>query len=75
MKSAKGGTVTSRKEIAIVFGEFYSEIYGEENDYDEDYDQCRAEKNVSTKGQKSGDNKSEIPEFSKNEIQAAIGSL
>ena len=48
------------------FGEFYSKLYAEEKDDGEEYDHCRAEKNTSTKGQKSEDNKNEILEFSKN---------
>ena len=66
------GTVTSRKGIANVFGEFYGKQYTEEQDDNEEYDHRRAEKNISSREPKSDDNKSEIPEFSKNEIQAAI---
>ena len=74
MKNAKGETVTSRKGIANVFGEFHGKLYDEEEDDNEEYDHCRAEKNTRSRGQKSDDNKSEIPQFSKTEVQA-IDSL
>ena len=47
------------------FGDFCSKLNAEEKDDDEEYDHCRAEKNTSTKGQKSEDNKNEIPESRK----------
>ena len=75
MKNAKRATVTSRKGTANVFGEFYSKLYAVKKDDDEEYDHCRAEKNTGSRGQKGEDHKSEIPEFSKNEMQAAIDSL
>ena len=54
-KNAKGKSVTSRKGIANVF---YSKLYAEEEgDNDEEYDHCRADKNISSRGQKSDDNK------------------
>ena len=53
MRNAKGETVTSRKGIANVFGEFYGKLYAEEEDVNEEYDHCRADKNTSSRGQKS----------------------
>ena len=54
-KNAKGKSVTSRKGIANVF---YSKLYAvEEGDNNEEYDHCRADKNISSRGQKSDDNK------------------
>ena len=64
-----------REGIANIFGEFHSELFAEENDDDKEYDQCRAEENVSTQGQKSEYNNNKILELSKHGIQAAIDRL
>ena len=44
-KIEKGETVTSRKGIANVFGEFNIKLHDEEKDANGEYDQCRDEKN------------------------------
>ena len=76
VKSEKGETVTSRKGIANVFGKFHSKLYAEERLDEEEHDPHRSETRTSKRG-RSGEEeeKKEIPEFTKKEVQAAIDSL
>ena len=64
-KNGKGETVTSRKGIANVIGEFHSELHDEERDDNGEYDHCRDEKNKRWRRQESEDKINEILEFSK----------
>ena len=64
-KNEKGETVTSRKGIANVFGEFHSKLHDEEGDDNGEYDHCRDEKNKRWRRQENEDNINEILEFSK----------
>ena len=61
VNNEKGETVTSRKGIANVFGEFCSKLY--------------AGNDLKKKSGTVTDMKQEMPEFTKNEVQAAIDSL
>ena len=65
MKNGKGETVTSRKAIANVFGEFHSKLHDEDRDDTGKYDHCRDEKNKRWRRQENEDKKNEIPEFSR----------
>ena len=64
-KNEKGETVTSRKGIANVFGEFHSKLHDEERDDNGEYDHCRDEKNKRWRRQENEDKINEILEFSK----------
>ena len=61
VNNEKGETVTSRKGIANVFGKFCSKLY--------------AGNDLKKKSGTVTDMKQEMPEFTKNEVQAAIDSL
>ena len=54
-KNEKGETVTSRRGIANVFGEFHSKLHDEERDDNGEYDHCRDEKNKRWRRQESED--------------------
>ena len=64
-KNEKGETVTFRKGIANVFGEFHNKLHDEERDDNGEYDCCRDEKNKRWGRQENEDKKDEIPEFTK----------
>ena len=64
-KNEKGETVTSRKGIANVFGDFHSKLHDQERDDNVEYDHCRDEKNKSLRRQVNEDKINEILEFSK----------
>ena len=64
----KKDQVTSRKGIANVFGEFYSELYAEERFDEEKHDPHWAETRTSKRGRidkEEGKNEKEIPVFTK----------
>ena len=65
MKNEKRETVTSRKGIANVFGEFHSKLHDEEKDVNGEDDHCRDEKNKKWRRQENEDKMNEILEFSK----------
>ena len=64
-KNEKGETVTSRKGIANVFGEFHNKLHDEERDDNGEYDCCRDEKNKRWRRLENEDKINEILEFSK----------
>ena len=73
MKNEKGETVTSRNEIANVFGRFCSKLYAEEQVEEEKQGHHRHETRTN-KGGGSSKEEEKIPEFAKNEMQVAIDS-
>ena len=76
MKNDQGETITSRKGIANVFGEFYSKLYAEERLGEEVQDPHKSETRTNTVGESCNDDeKTEIPEFTQDEVQTAIDSL
>ena len=62
-KNDKGETITSRKGIANVFGEFYSKLYNLETRMNTEKTSCNE------------DVRNEIPEFTQDEVQATIDNL
>ena len=76
VKNDKGETITSRKGIANVFGEFYSKLYAEKSAW-------RRSTRPSTPGNKNEhreesaneDVRNEIPEFTQDEVQAATDNF
>ena len=76
MKNDKGETVTSRKRIANVFGEFFSKLYAEDQLGEEVQEAHNSETRMNIERESSIDEvKNEIPEFTQDEVQAAIDSL
>ena len=58
--------MTSRKEIDNVFGGFYSKLYDEEKDDNEECDHCTTERNKRWRRQESEDKKNENLQSSHN---------
>ena len=76
MNNDKGAIITSRKGIANFFGEFYSKFCAETQPGEE----AQESHNMETKTNKEKKNcsegvKNEIPEFTQEEVQAAIDTL
>ena len=76
MKNDKGETITSRKGIANVFGEFYSRLYVEDQLGEEVQDPHKSETRMNIGRESRIDEvKNEIPEFTQDEVQTAIDGL
>ena len=76
MKNDKDETITSRNGIANVFGEFYSNIYAEDQLREEVQDPHNSATRMSTERESRIDDvKNEIPEFTQVEVQTAIDNL
>ena len=76
MRNDKGKTITSRKGIATVFGEFYSKMYAEHQFGEEVQDPQNLETRINTKKKSWNEEvRNEIPDFTQDEVQAAIDNL
>ena len=76
MKNDKGETITSRKGIANVFGEFCSMLYAETQLGEEIPESQNMDTRTSNEKEScSEDVKNEIAEFTQDEVQAAIDKL
>ena len=78
VKSDKGETITItwRRGIANVFGEFYSKLYAENQLGEDVQDPQNLETRMNTEGESCNDDvRNETPEFTQDEAQAAIDSL
>ena len=76
VKNDKAETVTSRKRIANVFGEFFSKLYAEDQPGEEVQDPHNSETRMNVERESSIDEvRNEIPEFTQDEVQAAIDCL
>ena len=59
-----------------LFGEFYSKLYADEQCEEVEHDPHKSETRTKKGGKSNEDEEmKEIPEFTKNEVQAAIDSL
>ena len=75
VKNEKSETITSRKRIANVFGEFYSQLYAEKR-FGEEVQNPHKSRTTNTEGESCNDDeKNEKPEFTKDEVQTATDSL
>ena len=75
-KNDKGETVTSRKGVANVFGEFYSKLCAENQLGEEVQDPQNLETRMNTEKKSCNEDvRNEIPEFTQDEVQAAIDSF
>ena len=73
VKNDKCETITSRKGIANIFGEFYSKLYAETQLGEEAKQSQNMETRMNNEKKTcSEDVKNEIPEFTQEEVQAAI---
>ena len=75
VKNDKGETITSRKGIANVFAEFHSKLFAETQPEEEAHESQNMEKKTN-KGESCSEHvKNEIPEFTQEEVRAAIDKL
>ena len=76
VKNDKGETITSRKGIANVFGEFCSKLHAENQLGQEVQDPQNQETIMNTEKKNCNEDvRNEIPEFTQDEVQAATDSL
>ena len=76
VKNDKRETITSRKGIANVLGEFYSKLYAETQLGEETQESENMETRMSNEKKSCNEDvKNEIPEFAQDEVQAATDKL
>ena len=76
IKNEKTKQSHQEKEFGNVFGEFNSKLYAEEQCEEVEHDLRKSDTRTKKEGKSSeGEEMYQIPEFTKNEVQAAIDSL